>query len=102
MIDLAIERALQLAQFANFKITRRDGHVTESDIPGEQVEDSLGGYTVRGVIVPVTVSYRDIEIDPLNPVSIEVDGEMVITNSRNPSVNFDAAELGALRKDWER
>lgn len=101
--ELAIERALQLVQFSNFVITRQVGDIKEADLPVEEIEDSLGGYTIPAIIVPVIVRYSDIDVFNLDISDNipEVEGEMIMTDRSKPYVKFDAFELGAMRKIYD-
>lgn len=105
IMNLAIDRALHLVGFPQI-VLRRRGEAVEKELPGEQVEDSLGGYTVPALVIPVTVRDSSVTIDPLAddptvPIP-EVDGEVIVMldAAAKPLLRYSAQQLAAKSADY--
>ena len=98
LLNLAVKAALQAASFPQIVISQM-GSPFEREAPGEQMEDSLGGYTIKTLVIPVLVMDSSITIDPLADTMIDptVTGEVVINleNDEKPFVKYDIAKLVA-------
>ncbi len=99
LLKLAAERAIQLAQFANFSV-RASGSPKEVRIDANRVSDTTAEFKVDALEIPVIIGYADVEIDPTDLMA-EVPGVILITETTEPAIEADFGELGRLRKKWD-
>lgn len=101
IFKLAAERVVQLESFSKFKV-EISGEPKLSSRPIFEIEDTIETFSVEVLEVPVRVTFSDIPINPLDPLTIEpsIEGILVIpVEGSTHKIEADFSDLGKQRKE---